>query len=142
MQADTISSRGPGNHSSIRHRAIATIVAVVAMLASGGDDRGAAFAQASPPAGVVANGNAVVTGFSGAQPPAMIAPGVDPAGHHAARQARRRGVYPATATAADRGATAEAVRPAEALCAEADRSTAESGRAGLPPRVGPVMSVL
>ena len=49
------------------------------MFASGSGQRNAAFAQASPPSGVVANGNAVVTGFSGAQPPAMIAPGIDPA---------------------------------------------------------------
>lgn len=77
MQADTISSRG--NHSSIRHVSIAAAVAALAMLASSGDHRGAVLAQASPPAGIVANGNAVVTGFSGAQPPAITAPGVDPA---------------------------------------------------------------
>jgi hypothetical protein len=77
MQADTISSRGQSNRSIARHLAIATAVAALAMFASGGGQRNAAFAQASPP--IVANGNAVVTGFSGAQPPAMIAPGVDPA---------------------------------------------------------------
>jgi hypothetical protein len=58
--------------------AIAAVVAALATLASGSDRRNSAFAQASP-AGLVANGNAVVTGFSGAQPPAVIAPGVDPA---------------------------------------------------------------
>lgn len=56
------------------HTTIA-MFAVVATVASLGD-----LACAQPlPGGVVANGNAVVTGFSGAQPPAMIAPGVDPA---------------------------------------------------------------
>lgn len=34
---------------------------------------------AAQPVGIVANGNAVVTGFSGAMPPAEIPPGVDPA---------------------------------------------------------------
>ena len=33
---------------------------------------------AAQPAGIVANGNAVVTGFSGAAPPVMIPPGTDP----------------------------------------------------------------
>src|SRR5665647_2780786 len=80
MRADAIpSARGQGNHSNTRHVAIAAFVAALAMLACGSDHRNAAFAQGSPPAGIVANGNAVVTGFSGAQPPAMIAPGVDPA---------------------------------------------------------------
>ena len=81
MQANAIplAMRGTGNHSSMRQVAITAVVAAFAMLASGSDQRNAAFAQASSPAGIVANGNAVVTGFSGAQPPAMIAPGVDPA---------------------------------------------------------------
>ncbi|MDE2379559.1 hypothetical protein [Bradyrhizobium sp.] len=35
-------------------------------------------AAVAQPAGIVANGNAVATGFSGAQPPTTIAPGVDP----------------------------------------------------------------
>src|SRR5712672_4043760 len=38
---------------------------------------GAAFAQA--PQGILAPGDAAVTGFSGAQPPESIPPGVDPA---------------------------------------------------------------
>ena len=66
------------NHSIKRQIASAAIAAVFAVLCCG-DYRGAALAQASPPAGIVANGNAVVTGFSGAQPPVTIAPGVDPA---------------------------------------------------------------
>jgi hypothetical protein len=36
-------------------------------------------AQDGPKNGILADGNALVTGFSGAQPPAKIAPGVDPA---------------------------------------------------------------
>lgn len=49
------------------------------MLFSGTAHRGAVFAQGIPPTGIVADGEAVVTGFSGAQPPTLIAPGVDPA---------------------------------------------------------------
>lgn len=52
------------------------VIAALVMLWSGADRRGAVLAQTSP---VVANGNAVVTGFSGAQPPPTIAAGVDPA---------------------------------------------------------------
>ena len=68
--------RQQGNHSHTRHTAIVAIVAALAIISSAGGHRGAALAQAT---GLVANGNAVVTGFSGAQPPVVIAPGVDPA---------------------------------------------------------------
>ena len=40
---------------------------------------GVAFAQGAVSGAIPANGNAVVTGFSGAQPPNAIAPGTDPA---------------------------------------------------------------
>jgi hypothetical protein len=63
-----------GIHAKLRRGALAFAVAVLALSALGGH-RDAALAQ---PVGIVGNGNAVVTGFSGAQPPAMIAPGVDP----------------------------------------------------------------
>ncbi len=78
MRADSITSarRGKNNHSRTRRAAIAVVVTAVALFSSGGGHRGATFAQ---PAGIVANGNAVVTGFSGALPPTLIAPGVDPA---------------------------------------------------------------
>jgi hypothetical protein len=79
MRANAISSAvRQGNHSIKSYLASAVIAAVFAVLCSG-DYHGAALAQASPPAGIVANGNAVVTGFSGAQPPVTIAPGDDPA---------------------------------------------------------------
>ena len=79
MRANAISSAvRQSNHPIKSHLASAAIAAVFAVLCSG-DYHGAAFAQASPPAGIVGNGNAVVTGFSGAQPPVTIAPGVDPA---------------------------------------------------------------
>lgn len=69
------------NHSIKRQLARAAIAAIAAVFAAlcFGDYLSAALAQASPPAGIVANGNAVVTGFSGALPPVTIAPGVDPA---------------------------------------------------------------
>lgn len=63
-----------GIHVKLRHAAIALVVMVFAWVACG--DLNAVLAQ---PAGIVGNGNAVVSGFSGALPPAMIAPGVDPA---------------------------------------------------------------
>ena len=76
MRANAISSAGrQGNYSGISHLATAAVAVIFAVLSS----VGAAFAQVSPPTGIVANGNAVVTGFSGALPPASIAPGVDPA---------------------------------------------------------------
>lgn len=49
--------------------------AMFAVAALGSLACGSASAQSS---GIVENGNAVVTGFSGVQPPAVIAPGVDP----------------------------------------------------------------
>jgi hypothetical protein len=58
------------NRKNPRRAVHGLAVAVFAWLACG-----AAVAQ---PAGIVANGNAVVTGFSGAQAPTAIAPGVDP----------------------------------------------------------------
>jgi hypothetical protein len=169
MQADAISPRRQGNRSSIRHLAIAAVVAALALFASGIDQRGAAFAQTLPPAGVVANGNAVVTGFSGALPPAMIAPGVDPADKTfidlqgpAARvfdlqapgappQAQLlTAPKPFTVTAGQVGqvfgvALDNATQPnvfAAATSVGADRSTAESSRPALPPGAGPVTSVL
>ncbi|MFZ2155348.1 MAG: hypothetical protein WAV72_04375 [Bradyrhizobium sp.] len=76
MRANAISPAiRQGNYSSISHVATAAVAVIFAVLFS----VGAAFAQVSPPTGIVANGNAVVTGFSGALPPASIAPGVDPA---------------------------------------------------------------
>lgn len=71
--------RGQGDRSRARHVTIAAVAAALVMLFSGTDHRGAVFAQAIAPSGIVADGEAVVTGFSGAQPPALIAPGIDPA---------------------------------------------------------------
>src|SRR5674476_1006549 len=77
MRSDPTSPRREQHsHSRTRRAAIAAVVSALAIFSFGSGHRGAALAQA---AGIVANGNAVVTGFSGAQPPAMIAPGVDPA---------------------------------------------------------------
>lgn len=67
------------NHPSISNLVTASVAAMFAVLLSGGDHHGTALAQALPPTGIVANGNAVVTGFSGARPPVTLAPGVDPA---------------------------------------------------------------
>jgi hypothetical protein len=48
---------------------------IIAMAAS----HGPLYAQQATASGILADGNAVVTGFSGAQPPTLIAPQVDPA---------------------------------------------------------------
>jgi len=70
--------RGAGKHASCgRRRRFADVrVAAAIILSLGVAD--AASAQ-QPAAGIVAPGNAVVSGFSGTVPPAQIAPGVDPA---------------------------------------------------------------
>ena len=52
-------------------------MASLALLLSGIADVDAASAQSSSP-GILATGNAIVTGFSGAPPPSKIAPGQDP----------------------------------------------------------------
>ncbi|TLG74091.1 hypothetical protein [Methylocystis sp. B8] len=49
--------------------------AIIALVAS----HGPSYAQQAPSNGVLADGNAVVTGFSGAQPPRLIAPQANPA---------------------------------------------------------------
>jgi hypothetical protein len=79
MQTDALRStllrqKGHGIHARLKRAALAFAAVAFALLAFGGD-REEAQAQL---AGIVANGNAVVTGFSGAQLPATIAPGVDP----------------------------------------------------------------
>ena len=53
--------------------------AVIALLLSGVGDLGGVFAQTTPLAGGFHDGDAVVTGFSGTQPPMLIAPGTEPA---------------------------------------------------------------
>ena len=63
--------RNSGWHGVIGLAALLAAVLRIAGLAE------PAFAQ-NAPAGILAPGNAVVTGFSGAIPPAQIAPGVDP----------------------------------------------------------------
>jgi hypothetical protein len=52
------------------------LAAVVATIAAFLSSTGTAFTQ--PASGVIADGNAAVTGFSGAQVPTLIAPGVNP----------------------------------------------------------------
>ena len=68
MRAGTMFSavRGQGNRFDARHLAIAAVAAAFVMLFSGTAHRGAVFAQGIPPTGIVADGEAVVTGFSGA----------------------------------------------------------------------------
>jgi len=53
--------------------------AVIALLLSGAGYLGGVFAQTTPLAGGFHDGDAVVTGFSGTQPPMLIAPGTEPA---------------------------------------------------------------
>ena len=65
------SLRKPGQLASIG------LVAAGIMLAGIFADVATAIAQTAP-AGILAPGNAAVTGFSGAIAPAQIAPGVDP----------------------------------------------------------------
>ena len=58
------------------------LTAAVAIIISFAVSLGPVIAQSAPPAppaGILTDGNAAVTGFSGAQPPTLIAPGVDPA---------------------------------------------------------------
>lgn len=80
MQSETLPSTSRRQnvhrvHGKLRPGALRFAVAAFVLLAFCGH-RDAVVAQ---PAGILANGNAVVTGFAGAQLPATIAPGVDPA---------------------------------------------------------------
>jgi len=59
--------------------AVSIVAAAVAIIVSCAASLGPVIAQAVPPAGILTDGNAVVTGFSGTQPPITVAPGVDPA---------------------------------------------------------------
>jgi hypothetical protein len=79
MRANAISSAVRQSNHPVKSRLVSAAIAALLAVLCSGDFHGAAIAQTSPPAGIVANGNAVVTGFSGAQPPVTIAPGVDPA---------------------------------------------------------------
>jgi hypothetical protein len=54
---------------------LAVVLVALAFAALAGDKA----AAQQPPPGLLAPGNAVVTGFSGASPPVQIAPGIDPA---------------------------------------------------------------
>jgi hypothetical protein len=56
-----------------------TLAATIAVLALIAGTPKPSFAQVAPTPGILTDGNAVVTGFSGTQPPILIAPGTDPA---------------------------------------------------------------
>src|ERR1700687_3297727 len=74
MRDDRAMSR-PSRRSGLFARAIHVFIAVLVALS------GIASVLAQPvPNGLLAPGDAVVTGFSGAIPPAQIAPGINPVG--------------------------------------------------------------
>src|SRR5262245_19606780 len=67
----------PRSCSGVRTVAVAVALRTAALLVASATLVGAASAQA--PSGILAPGNAIVTGFSGTKAPGAVPPGVDPA---------------------------------------------------------------
>ena len=69
----------PARQTRLLARVLTAAVAIIISFAASLGPVIAQPAPPAPPAGILTDGDAAVTGFSGVQPPTLVAPGVDPA---------------------------------------------------------------